>query len=92
MMKFPKDWSTLRKVAIVDAPKLGGRLALDDGSIARTLRPADAEPAEAAATRLFGRPPDAMWRYANAEGETAFFVCEGWRFAHWPHARPLLTA
>ena len=40
-----------------------------------TLPPADAEPAEAAAARLFCRPADAMWRYPNAEGETVFFVC-----------------
>ena len=70
--------------------------------------PADAEPAEAAAARLFDRPPDMVWRYTNADGETAFFVCrwnrsdgdkdirplswfgdDGWRFAHWPHTRPL---
>lgn len=40
-----------------------------------TLPPADAEPAETAAARLFRHPPDAIWRYATAEGETAFFVC-----------------
>jgi len=40
-----------------------------------TLPPAGAEPAEAAAARLFRRPPDAIWRYATAEGDTAFFVC-----------------
>ena len=40
-----------------------------------TLPPADAETAETAAARLFRRPPDAIWRYATAEGETAFFVC-----------------
>jgi hypothetical protein len=40
-----------------------------------TFPPTDAEPPEAAAARLFGRKPDALWRYANAEGETAFYVC-----------------
>jgi putative DNA primase/helicase len=40
-----------------------------------TLPPADAEPAETAAARLFRHPPDAIWRYATAEGETAFYVC-----------------
>jgi hypothetical protein len=38
------------------------------------LPPADAEPAEVAAVRLFGREPDALWRYTNAEGQTAFCV------------------
>jgi putative DNA primase/helicase len=69
---------------------------------------ADAEAPEAAATRLFGRPLDAIWRYRTAEAAIAFCVCrwnrpdgdkdvrplswfegEGWRFAHWPAARPL---
>jgi putative DNA primase/helicase len=40
-----------------------------------TIPPADAEPAEAAAKRLFGRMPDAIWPYALASGETAFHVC-----------------
>jgi putative DNA primase/helicase len=40
-----------------------------------TCPPADAEPAETAAARLFRRPPDAIWRYATAQGDTAFFVC-----------------
>ena len=40
-----------------------------------TLPPGDAEPPEAAAARLFGRPPDKVWRYANAGGEIAFYVC-----------------
>ena len=30
---------------------------------------------EDAAARLFGHPPDATWRYATAEGATAFYVC-----------------
>jgi putative DNA primase/helicase len=70
--------------------------------------PADAESPEVAAARLFGRTPDAHWRYADAAGALAFCVCrwnkpdgekeirplswfdgEGWRFAHWPDARPL---
>jgi putative DNA primase/helicase len=70
--------------------------------------PADAESPEAAAARLFGRAPDALWRYADAAGALSFCVCrwnkpegekdirplswfdgEGWRFAHWPDARPL---
>ncbi len=40
-----------------------------------TLSPADTEPAEVAAGRLFGRLPDRMWRYADAEGNAAFLVC-----------------
>jgi uncharacterized protein (DUF927 family) len=40
-----------------------------------TSPPVDAEPAEVAAARLFGRKPDALWRYGNNEGETAFYVC-----------------
>ena len=40
-----------------------------------TCPPADAEPAEAAAARLFGRPPDMAWRYTNADDEPVFFVC-----------------
>ena len=40
-----------------------------------TCPPANAEPPEIAATRLFGHPPDATWRYAIAEGATAFYVC-----------------
>jgi 5S rRNA maturation endonuclease (ribonuclease M5) len=39
------------------------------------LPPGDAEPAETAAARLFRHSPDAIWRYATAEGQTAFFVC-----------------
>ena len=31
-----------------------------------TCAPADAESPEAAAARLFGRAPDALWRYADA--------------------------
>lgn len=42
---------------------------------ARTIcPPADAEPGEDAAARLYRRKPDAIWRYATAEGETAFHV------------------
>ena len=37
--------------------------------------PADAELPEAAAARLFGRAPDALWRYAEAAGALAFCVC-----------------
>jgi hypothetical protein len=40
-----------------------------------TCPPADAEPANIAAARLFGRPPDMAWRYSNADGEPVFFVC-----------------
>jgi uncharacterized protein (DUF927 family) len=40
-----------------------------------TLPPVDAEPPEIAAARLFGRPPESIWRYATAEGETAFDIC-----------------
>jgi hypothetical protein len=70
--------------------------------------PADAEPPEAAAAHLFGRAPDALWRYRNAAGALTYCVCrwdvsegrkeirplswfadKGWRFAHWPGARPV---
>jgi hypothetical protein len=40
-----------------------------------TVPPADAEPAEVAAARLFGRPPDAVWRYRNVDGALAYCVC-----------------
>ncbi len=40
-----------------------------------TSPPADAEPPEVAAMHLFGRKPNAIWRYAIASGDTAFFVC-----------------
>jgi hypothetical protein len=40
-----------------------------------TLPPADAEPAEVAAARLYGRQHDMAWPYATADGETAFYVC-----------------
>jgi putative DNA primase/helicase len=40
-----------------------------------SLPPADAEPGSRAAARLFGRAPDSYWRYATAEGETAFYIC-----------------
>jgi hypothetical protein len=36
--------------------------------------PADAEPAEAAAARLFRRPPDMFWTYRDAEGAVLFHV------------------
>ncbi len=37
--------------------------------------PADAESPEAAAARLFGRAPDALWRCTDAAGALAFCVC-----------------
>ena len=40
-----------------------------------TFPPADAESPEAAAARLFGRAPAAVWRYANAAGALAFCAC-----------------
>jgi hypothetical protein len=40
-----------------------------------TLPRADADPPEHAAARLFGRPPDALWRYRTAQGALAFCVC-----------------
>ena len=40
-----------------------------------TCPPADAEPPEVAAARLFGRRPDAIWRYTTAEGKVTFCVC-----------------
>jgi uncharacterized protein (DUF927 family) len=40
-----------------------------------TLPPADAEPPEGEAARLFGRPPDTVWRYRTADGALAFCVC-----------------
>jgi putative DNA primase/helicase len=40
-----------------------------------TLPPADAEPPEAAAARLFGRAPDAFWRYVDAAGALVSGVC-----------------
>ena len=45
----------------------------DDGSTP-ILPPADAEPGETAAARLFNRKPDAIWRYATADDATAFHV------------------
>jgi uncharacterized protein (DUF927 family) len=36
--------------------------------------PADAEPSEQAATRLYGRRPDGRWRYVTADGATAFYA------------------
>ena len=36
--------------------------------------PADAESGAHAAARLYGRKPDAIWRYAMQDGETAFFA------------------
>jgi putative DNA primase/helicase len=40
-----------------------------------TTAPADAEPGADAAARLFGRPPDAIWRYGDEQGAIAFHVC-----------------
>jgi uncharacterized protein (DUF927 family) len=37
--------------------------------------PAEAELPEAAAVRLFGRSPDALWRYLNEGGALVFCVC-----------------
>lgn len=38
--------------------------------------PADAEPVETAARRLFGGwPPDGVWAYVNEQGEALFYVC-----------------
>lgn len=39
-----------------------------------TLPPANAESAALAAERLYGRKPDALWRYATADDDTAFFA------------------
>lgn len=39
------------------------------------LPPADAEPPEAAAARLFGRKPDALYRYVDTAGALVFCVC-----------------
>ncbi|MBB4196684.1 hypothetical protein CCR94_22020 [Rhodoblastus sphagnicola] len=42
---------------------------------ARTIcPPSDAEPGAQAAARLLLRAPDALWRYATPDGETAFYV------------------
>jgi len=42
---------------------------------ARTMCPPDdAEHGRDAAARIFGRPPDHLWRYAMPEGETAFYA------------------
>ena len=40
-----------------------------------TLPPGDAEAPEAAATRLFRRPADALYPYRNSEGAILFWVC-----------------
>jgi putative DNA primase/helicase len=52
-------------------------LAADGGPDAArpTCPPADAEPPEAAAGRLFGSSPDALWRYVDAGSALAFCVC-----------------
>jgi hypothetical protein len=44
-----------------------------------TCPPADAEPRETAAARLFGRAPSTLWRYADAVGALVFCVCR-WNF------------
>ena len=44
-----------------------------------TCPPADAEPPEAAATRLFGPAPDKIWRYVDPGAALAFCVCR-WDF------------
>lgn len=40
-----------------------------------TLPPIDTEAGADAAAGLFGRPPDAIWRYADAQGATVSHVC-----------------
>ena len=40
-----------------------------------TLPPTDAEAGADAAARLFGRPPDEIWRYADAHGAAVSHVC-----------------
>jgi hypothetical protein len=59
---------------------------MNDGTNARRAReakaippPADAEPGEKAAARLFGRPPDHLWCYAMPDGRIAFYSCR-WDF------------
>ena len=49
--------------------------AVEPDAVKPTLPPPGAEPADAAAARLFGRRPDAIWLYKVASGETAFLVC-----------------
>jgi hypothetical protein len=47
----------------------------EPGAARPTFPPTDAEPAEVAAAHLFGGKPNALWRYPDARGETAFYVC-----------------
>jgi putative DNA primase/helicase len=48
----------------------------DEPDVAKPTLPSwDAEAPESAAAHLFGRPPDALWRYRTAEGAVAFCVC-----------------
>ena len=37
--------------------------------------PADAEAPEIAAARSFGRPPDELWPYRDANGAVLFWIC-----------------
>lgn len=39
-----------------------------------SLPPAEAEHPATAAARIMARPPDRLWRYVTAAGETAFFI------------------
>jgi len=50
--------------------------------------PANAEAGAAAAARLFGRQPDAIWHYVDEHGATAFHVCR-WNKLHGKVIRPL---
>src|SRR5262249_42205808 len=45
------------------------------GALKPALPPAGAESPQIAAARLFGRPPDELWRYRKAGGALAFCVC-----------------
>jgi uncharacterized protein (DUF927 family) len=60
-----------------DAEMAAGATEVRDPN-AREVRPicppAEAELGAHAAARLYGRQPDAIWRYATAEGETAFYA------------------
>ena len=79
-MDNPRDaFKPLTEAEIADASRQMD--ATDDAQAARLIcPPADAEDGAAAAARLFGRGPDALWRYETAEGALAFLVLR-WNLA-----------
>jgi len=60
-----------------------------DREVGPVCPPPDVEPGEEAAVRLFGRAPDHFWRYATADGQTAFYAARWDQLSGEKDCRPI---